>query len=713
MGKYLDSPVSFLSGIGPTRAKALERLGIFTLRDLIYHIPRAYEHRGNVKQLKDALDGETSSFILTVAADARTATVKKRMTITKFRAFDESGIVDVVFFNQAYTNDIFVKGTQFRFWGKLSFQNKKWQLTSPEFESVIPGKLLPEFNPVYPLTDGVNNKLLGKLISEALSLCAPEIEDTLPDSIRKKNSLPSFSFALRNLHNPDSSESLRRAIARMTFEELFHFSVGLHIIKKRGESTVAIPLQKQDLTPLLSMLPYELTSAQKRVVNEIVSDMTDASDSVAPMSRILIGDVGSGKTVCATCAIYTAIKNGCQAAFLAPTEVLARQHFNELSPLLTKLGFNVSLLLGSTTAAQKKKIYSALEADDENKIDVLIGTHALLNDKVNFSNLGLVITDEQHRFGVNQRAVLKKKNKGVHMLVMSATPIPRTLALAIYGDLSISYIDEMPFGRQRVDTFVVDESYRARLNGFIRRQVEEGGQVYIVCPAIEEGEKSEISIKKLNSIEALNTQTRLKNVLEYEGELREKIFPDLKIAYLHGKMKPSEKDAIMKDFSEGKTDVLVSTTVIEVGINVPNSSLMIVENAERFGLSQLHQLRGRVGRGNRKSYCVLVSDSLGSTAKSRLTTMTSTYDGYKIAEKDLEIRGPGDFFSSFCDTSIRQSGGISLRFSNLCSDTELMKRAFEDANLLIKDDPTLSNPENASLLREIQRLFNLNENIIS
>jgi ATP-dependent DNA helicase RecG len=300
------------------------------------------------------------------------------------------------------------------------------------------------------------------------------------------------------------------------------------------------------------------------------------------------------------------------------------------------------------------------------------------------------------------------------MLVMSATPIPRTLALALYGDLSISYIDEMPKGRQRVDTFVVDESYRTRLNGFIRKQIEEGGQVYIVCPSIEEAdESSEISIQKLSGAINLNSGEKLKNVLLYEEELRTKIFPDLKTAYLHGKMKPSEKEAIMKDFSDGKIDILVSTTVIEVGINVPNASLMIIENAERFGLSQLHQLRGRVGRGTKKSYCILVSDANGSTAKARLNTMQNTYDGYKIAEKDLEIRGPGDFFSSLCDSSIRQSGGISLRFSNLCNDTEIMKRAFEDANMLLNDDPMLLKEENAALSRQIGSLFNINDYTIS
>ncbi|MBQ1244369.1 MAG: ATP-dependent DNA helicase RecG [Clostridia bacterium] len=713
MGKYLDSSVSILSGIGDTRAKALARMGIFTLRDLIYHIPRAYENRGNVKLLRDALDGESSAFVLTVATNPTNAITKKRMTITKFRAFDESGTVDVIFFNQAYIKDVFTKGAEFRFWGKLIYQNKKWQLLSPEFESIIPSKLLPDFIPVYPLTEGVNSKLMSKAVSQALSLSLPELEDTLPEEIRKKNSLPSFSFALKNIHDPESTEALRRAITRLTYEELFHFSVGLHVIKKRQTSMSAAPCKKQDLSPLCASLPYELTNAQKKVIDEITCDMTNESPDASPMSRILIGDVGSGKTVCAIAAIYTAVKSGMQASFLVPTEVLARQHYKDVSEILGKMGIRVSLLLGSTTASEKKKIYAALERDGDDRIDVIIGTHALLNDKVNFSELGLVITDEQHRFGVNQRAVLKKRNKGVHMLVMSATPIPRTLALALYGDLSISYIDEMPRGRQRVDTFVVDESYRARLNAFISKQVAEGGQAYIVCPSIEEADtESEPSIKTLSTAVNLNQIDKLKNVIEYFEQLK-KDLPNLRISYLHGKMKPKEKDEVMRAFAEGKVDVLISTTVIEVGVNVPNASLMIIENAERFGLSQLHQLRGRVGRGTKKSYCILVSDSNGSTAKARLSTMKNTYDGYKIAEKDLEIRGPGDFFSSFCDDSIRQSGGISLRFSNLCNDASIMKEAFSDANMLLKDDPMLIKAEHAPLAREIGRLFNINEYVIS
>ena len=714
MGKQLQNSVSILSGIGETRKKAFEKLGVNTLSDLLYHIPRAYQNRGNVKQLKDALDGETASFSLCVVSQVKNALLKNRLTLTKFRASDESGAVEVVFFNQPFLKDVFTLGAEFRFWGKLTYQNKKWQLVSPEFESVIPGKILPDFISVYHMTEGLNNKQISKAVAQALSLCLPEIEDSLPEEIRKKNGLPTLSFSLQNIHFPENSEALNRAIKRLSYEELFYFSLGLHIIKKNQSVTKAVPCEKHSLKPLLSLLSYELTTAQKRVISEIISDMTKSEKEASPMNRILIGDVGSGKTICAACAIYTAAKSGLQSAFLVPTEVLARQHYNDLSGLLENLGIKTSLLLGSTSAKEKKKIYSALSGDNEERIDLIIGTHALLNDNVSFSELGLIITDEQHRFGVKQRAVLKERNAGVHTLVMSATPIPRTLAFALYGDLDISYIDELPSGRQRVDTFLVDESYRARLNAFIRRQISEGGQVYIICPSIEEeNDRSEIPIGELNSIDLRSAKERLKNVIEYEKTLREEVFPDIKTAFLHGKLKGAEKEKIMESFAKGETKILVSTTVIEVGINVPNASLIVIENAERFGLAQLHQLRGRVGRGSRKSYCLLVSDSKGSVANSRLEIMKTTYDGYKIAERDLELRGPGDFFASLCDSSIRQSGGLSLRFSNLCTSADLMKNAFEDASSIIKDDPSLSKEEHKALSHEIDRLFKLNENTIS
>ena len=418
------------------------------------------------------------------------------------------------------------------------------------------------------------------------------------------------------------------------------------------------------------------------------------------MTRILVGDVGSGKTICAIMAIYIAVKSGYQAALMAPTEILARQHFKDVCELLGKLDIKTELLLGSTTQKEKKRIYSSLRSKETN---VVIGTHSLISDNVEFSDLGLVITDEQHRFGVAQRAVLKDKAKCAHMLVMSATPIPRTLALTMYGDLDISRLTEMPKGRMRVDTFVVDETYRSRLDSFISKQIENGGQCYIVCPAIdsEPEDENSFSVTSLKESTLSSTKTdHLKNVLDYTDKLKQRL-PDLKIECLHGKMKSTEKDAIMKEFKDGIIKVLVSTTVIEVGVNVPNASLMIIENADRFGLAQLHQLRGRVGRGTKKSYCVLVSDNVSDKAKARLDIMKNTYDGFEIAEKDLILRGPGDFFASVSQSNMRQSGGFEFRLAKLCDDAELFEKAFSVAKTIISKDPTLALPEHKELRRAV------------
>lgn len=483
------------------------------------------------------------------------------------------------------------------------------------------------------------------------------------------------------------------------------FGIGIGMASGRKQNLYGAPFSPCDLKPLLSLLPYELTKSQKNAVNDIYRDTVfkDKDGKTSPMTRILVGDVGSGKTICAIIAIYIAIKSGYQAALMAPTEILARQHYEDIKSLFDKLNITSAILLGSTTQKEKKRIYSELE---EGKIQVIIGTHSLISDSVVFSNLGLVITDEQHRFGVIQRATLKDKAKAAHMLVMSATPIPRTLALTMYGDLEISRITEMPKGRMKVDTFVVDESYRERLNSFISKQVENGGQCYIVCPAIETNEDDESSVypDSLNAENLFfNSFAKTKNVLEYTNILRQNL-KNVRIECLHGKLKPKEKDAIMHRFSDGEIDVLVSTTVIEVGVNVPNASLMIIENADRFGLSQLHQLRGRVGRGTRKSYCVLVSDSITEKAKSRLEIMRTTYDGFEIAEKDLIMRGPGDFFASLASQdSLRQSGGFEFKLAKLCDDSELFEKAFETAKEIMNSDPGLTKPEHEELRRAVSK----------
>ena len=685
-----DSSVAELSGVGATRQKQLNKLGINTLKDLIYLFPRAYEKRGDIKRLSDVALDRPEALILTVASEVKSAAIRKGLTISKFRAFDDSGSCEINFFNSPFVKDIFHIGTVFRFYGKVSVSKRHIQMTNPSYEPIIDNDPLPPLVPIYPLTEGISSKFIDKIARIAVNEILSDITDPLPDDIRIKNSLPVLSYALKNIHFPESEDALMKAVSRLAFDEMLMFGIGISVSSHYKKMSDGIPFSPCDLKPLTSQLPYELTNSQKKAINDIYIDTVfkDKFGKKSPMARIIVGDVGSGKTICAVTSMYIAVMSGYQTALMAPTEILARQHYNDVSILFEKLGIKTELLLGATSQKEKKRIYSLLESGE---IKVVIGTHSLISEKVNFKNLGLVITDEQHRFGVAQRADLKNKANTAHMLVMSATPIPRTLALTMYGDLDVSLITEMPKGRMRVDTFVVDESYRDRLNSFISKQVENGGQCYIVCPAIESDEDNENAYTpySLKNYELKQTNNYvIKNVAEYTQELRKKL-PKLRIECLHGKMKSAEKDEIMRDFSTGKVDILVSTTVIEVGVNVPNASLMIIENADRFGLSQLHQLRGRVGRGSRKSYCVLVSDLNTEKAKARLEIMRTTYDGYEIAEKDLLLRGPGDFFASVSDDSVRQSGGFDFKLAKLCDDSELFSNAFKTAKEITSEDPYL------------------------
>ena len=499
-----------------------------------------------------------------------------------------------------------------------------------------------------------------------------------------------------------------QAQKRLAFDEMLIFGLGIASSAKKRAENIGATFSPCSLEPLTSLLPYELTKDQKAAINDVYRDtvFTGANGLTNSMARIIVGDVGCGKTVCAIAAMYIAAKSGYQCALMAPTEILANQHFNDISDLLGRLNINCCLLTGSTTASAKKQIYASI-ANGETK--VVVGTHALLSEKVEFENLGLIITDEQHRFGVAQRAKLKDRTKSAHMLVMSATPIPRTLALALYGDLDVSRIKEMPKGRMRVDTFVVNEEYRERLNLFIEKQVSLGGQCYIVCPSIDKNEDAEDDSLTLDD-GVRNPALHLKNAVEY-AECMQKQFPNIPVGCLHGKMKKAEKDSIMHDFAAGTIKILVSTTVIEVGVNVPNASLMIVENAERFGLSQLHQLRGRVGRGSRKSYCVLVSDSKGESSTERLEVMRTTHDGFEIAERDLLLRGPGDFFSNSSDDNLRQSGGFEFKIASVFNSSELFESAFECAKSIIESDPNLTLPHHIMLKKELG--YSISESTIS
>ena len=713
MDALLAAPLLRLPGVGEKRAEQLARLGLHTVSDLLFHFPRAYENRGDVVSLagtqEPARAGARQAVILTVSTAPRRSRLKNRMTLLKFRAFDDSGTCEVAFFNQDYLADSFPIGAVFRFFGRVERTGRGFSLTNPAFEPYTEGSALPPLFPVYPLTEGLSNKLISGLIRQAMPAIA-RMEDPLPEDIREREGLCTLAFALRTVHCPPDFQSLHTAKTRLAFDEFFRFALGLGM-QGGGARVGGAPVccvSEETFAGFRALLPYQLTAAQERTIAEIRHDMASGT----AMNRMLVGDVGCGKTVCAAAAVYVAVRSGRQAAIMAPTGILAAQHAAELIPLFARIGIRGELLTGATTAARKRKIRAALaDPDPAARLDFVIGTQALLSAGVDFAAPALVVTDEQHRFGVNQRAALSDKNRHAHLLCMSATPIPRSLALVLYGDLDVSRIDQMPPGRQRVDTFVVDESYRARLDAFIRKNVAAGGQVYIVCPAVEQAEGAEeadeaglipLTADFAAATPPAPTLPPLRAAVQYAAELAERL-PDLRIGFVHGRMKQAEKDGIMQAFTAGEVQVLVSTTVIEVGVNVPNACLMIVENAERFGLSQLHQLRGRVGRGNRKSYCILVRAGGGDAARARLEVMRTTYDGFRIAEQDLAQRGPGDFLAPAAGGSIRQSGGF--RLAEGWNDAGLMDRAFGDARALLVSDPTLG--EHPLLRDAVRRGFDV------
>ncbi len=680
--------IQYLHGVGQARAALLQKLGITEVGHLLWHFPRGYEFRGNVKQLADARPGEMAAFILTVANEPTNANLRRGMTLTKLRAFDGTGVCDITYFNQPYRKDSLEKGREYRFFGKLQRENGRYLLASPAAEAVTEDKVLPALVPVYPLTAGLTQTLLSKLIGSAMNelLTQPgRIADPLPEEIRVENQLCDLNFALWNIHRPPDFEALAIAKRRLIFEELYRFALGAS--QSAPETRLAPAMPDGNVTPLENKLPYTFTRAQERSIGEIAADLSGTH----PMRRLVSGDVGSGKTAVAASAAYIAVRNGFRCALMAPTEILAAQHYGDLSPLFRSLGIGCALLTGSTRIKERRRILDGLRDGGGEELGLVIGTHALIGEDVQIDRLGLVICDEQHRFGVGQRDALLAKTpyETCHQLTLSATPIPRTLAMFLYGDLSMSVLDELPPGRQRVETFTVNESYRQRLNNFIRRQKAEGHQTYVICPAVEEKEIGEVTQEEIrlfdfgyDAEEILRPDTPPKAAVVWAQTLAEAL-PDLKIGCVHGKLKPSEKDAVMRAFSAGDLDVLVATTVIEVGVNVPNATLMIVENAERFGLSQLHQLRGRVGRGNAKSCCVLVSDTKSETARKRLDVMRTTYDGFRIAQYDLEARGPGDFLPSEHSApghgDLRQSGELRFRLAGLCENIELLEAAVEAA----------------------------------
>lgn len=669
----LYKDVQYVKGIGPKKADKLNKLGIFTLKDLLYYFPRQFEDRNNLKKIAQLEDNEKVT-IKAVISSINTFSPKEGMTLTKIDVKDETGLAKLVFFNKSYIKNTFRPGDSILVFGKVKKKFNYLELTSCELEYLTNSpKNTCRFMPVYQLTYGVTNKEIMSIIRTVLEDKNLIIQEYMPQRIIEKYRLCSIDFAVRNIHSPINKESLKIALYRIVFEELLILQLGLFVFKSGRNKENGIKFEtSKDLKKIMSALPFKLTKAQNRALDEIIQDM----NSEKIMNRLVQGDVGSGKTVVALLALANCVLNGYQGALMAPTEILAGQHYISLTESLKDFGINVGLLIGSLTKKQKDTV---LEQIKNNEIDILIGTHALIEDKVEFNKIGLVITDEQHRFGVMQRSKLSLKGANPDILVMTATPIPRTLALILYGDLDISIIDELPPGRQPIETLAIEKSKRDRAyNNLVRREVESGRQVYIVCPLVEESE----------AIEA-------KSAVELVEELRAEYFHDLRLGLLHGKMKSSEKDEVMGRFKNKEIDILVSTTVIEVGVNVPNATLMIIENAERFGLAQLHQLRGRVGRGSYKSYCVLIYDSKTDVCRQRMAIMEETNDGFKISEKDLEIRGPGEFFGT------RQHGLPELKVANLFKHIKILKLAQQEARYILGEDNNLQLKENMALKKEI------------
>ena len=671
----LSDPVTILKGIGPTKAKQFAQLNIFTLQDLICHFPRGYEDRTKLVTIDKLQVDQPACFKAVVMGTPRTAHIRKGLDITRVQVADHTARLNLTFFNQKFTTGQLEYGREYIFYGAVSGDFIGYSMTSPVFESPdTPPITTRRILPLYPLTAGLSNAAMLKAVRQALSICQPP-KEILPESLRRQYGILSADRAYYAIHEPASMEEAEMAKKRLVFEEFFIFSAGLSLMRAARAQTKTDPYADCDLQPFLGRLPFALTGAQSRAIDEITEDLRRGT----PMNRLVQGDVGSGKTMVAAAAAYLAVKNGKQAALMAPTEILAEQHFYSLSKLLAPLGIRTLLLTGSLTAKEKTM---AREAAAEGEAQLIVGTHALLTDATRFRDLGMVIADEQHRFGVAQRSALSEKGSHPHLLVMSATPIPRTLALLMYGDLEVSVIDELPPGREPVDTFLVGENMRARVNAFIRKQVAEGHQCYVVCPAVEE-----------------NDQLDIKSAEVWAQTLQQAVFPDLRVALLHGQMKGQEKEAVMTAFSKGEADVLVATTVIEVGVDVPNATLMVIEDADRFGLSQLHQLRGRVGRGKAKSYCILTTHNKNQQTLARLKALCATNDGFRIAQEDLALRGPGDFFGA------RQSGLPAFRVANLAGDLETLKQAQSASAAWINAYGALDTPEAEALRDRIRDLF--------
>ena len=691
----LDTPVGALSGVGEQRGKKLARLGLERVSDLLDYYPRDYEDRRQEYAIRQAPLGPRVCVRAMAAEHPRRARIRAGLELVQVKVVDQTGALHLTFFNQGYVERAIRAGEEYVFFGAVEEQGRRRSMVNPIFERAGRQTDTGRIMPVYPLTAGITNHLMASLTRQALP-CAGRLPETLPQPVRQAHALAARAYAVENIHFPADEHALALARRRLIFEELFYLSVGLGVLKgRRAQADRACVFPPRAPEAFAALLPFAPTGAQRRVMDQLAADLS----SGRPMNRLVQGDVGSGKTAVAAYACWLCAGAGCQSALMAPTEVLAEQHYRSLSALLSPAGVRVGLLTGSLPAAEKKRVRQALAAGE---IDLAVGTHALISQGVTFRRLALIVADEQHRFGVAQRSALAGKSEtgGMpppHVLVMSATPIPRTLALILYGDLDLSVIDELPPGRTPVATYVVGEDKRRRVYNFVRRQVEQGRQVYLICPAVEEaGAEGGMQQAEWGTSPP---PMDLKAVTTYAKQLQTEVFPDLRVDLLHGRMKPREKEAAMAAFASGRTQVLVATTVVEVGVDVPNASLVVIENAERFGLSQLHQLRGRVGRGRHQSYCVLLTASRSPEALARLRTLASTTDGFQIAEEDLKARGPGDFFGS------RQHGLPQLKLADLSGDLALLQEAQGAAGALLREDPALSRPENRPVLEQVRRMF--------
>ena len=673
----LNNDVKYIKGVGPNRVVLLNKLGIYTLKDLITYYPRDYEDRSKPKLINEVLDGEEvliKGFVISKMLELK---IRKNLTIYKLIIRDETGPCTITWYNQPYLKKVFIVGNEYSFYGKISKKGNRVEMNSPVFDNIETQKNTGKIVPIYPLTYNLSQNTIRQIIENGLNEVEDELQETIPEYLRKEYNLININNAIHNIHFPQEFSDFKKARTRLVFEELLDLQLALLSLKnKYTQEKVGIKFDKNiKISNVINELPFKLTHAQLKVLEEIDTNM----ESEKTMNRLLQGDVGSGKTIVSIIATYKAVKSGYQVAVMAPTAILASQHLESFTEVLSKYGIKCELLVSSITKKKKDEILEKLQSGE---IDVLIGTHAILEDNVIFKNLGLVVTDEQHRFGVRQRSTIAAKGNNPDVLVMTATPIPRTLALILYGDLDISIIDELPPNRKKIETYAVTKSMTERVNNFIKKQINEGRQIYVVCPLVEE-----------------NEEIKANSVIELAEEYKNKVFKDYKVEYIHGKMRPKEKDEIMQKFKDGEIDILISTTVIEVGVNVPNSSTMIVENAERFGLAQLHQLRGRVGRGEYQSYCILKYNSGSDVVRERMKIMQDTNNGFIIAEKDLELRGSGEFFGT------KQHGLPEFKIANLFEDMPILQTVNAVANRIISEDPELKMKKNKEIREVISKKF--------